>query len=73
MTVGNILKKCYLNGMTQSNALCDLFSNGPISYRVLHNYVIWRLVMDLMPHLPSKYQKTRAKFRSVLLGILIDR
>ncbi len=41
--------------------------------RVLHNYVIWRLVMDLMPHMPPQYEKTRARFRKVLLGIMTDR
>lgn len=41
--------------------------------KVIHNYVIWRLVMDLMPQLPTKYQKTRAEFRRVLLGVLTDR
>ncbi len=41
--------------------------------RVVHNYVIWRLVMDLMPHMPPKYEATRAEFRRVLLGVLTDR
>ena len=29
--------------------------------------------MDLMPQLPKKFQKTRADFRRVLLGVLSDR
>lgn len=41
--------------------------------RVIHNYIIWRLVMDLMPHMPPQYEKTRAEFRRVLLGVLTDR
>jgi membrane metallo-endopeptidase-like protein 1 len=41
--------------------------------RVVHNYIIWRLVMDLMPHMPPQYEKTRAEFRRVLLGVLVDR
>ena len=41
--------------------------------RIIHNYIIWRLVMDLMPHMPPQYEKTRAEFRRVLLGVLTDR
>ena len=41
--------------------------------RVVHNYIIWRLVMDLMPHMPPQYEGTRAEFRRVLLGVLQDR
>ena len=44
-----------------------------IYYRVIYNYVIWKYMLDLMPHLPSKFQKARSKFRAVLLGVLIDR
>lgn len=40
---------------------------------MVHNYVIWRLVMDLMPHMPPQYEATRAEFRRVLLGVLTDR
>ncbi|TRY79395.1 hypothetical protein TCAL_07539 [Tigriopus californicus] len=40
---------------------------------IIHNYVIWRLVMDLMPHMPPEYEDTRAEFRRVLLGVLTDR
>jgi len=29
--------------------------------------------MDLMPHMPPQYEKTRAEFRRVLLGVLTDR
>ena len=42
-------------------------------FRIIHNYVIWRLVMDLMPHLPPQYEATRSEFRRVLLGVLTDR
>ena len=41
--------------------------------KVVHNYIIWRLVMDLMPHMPPQYEGTRAEFRRVLLGVLQDR
>jgi len=41
--------------------------------RIVHDYVIWRLVMDLMPHMPPQYEATRAEFRRVLLGVLTDR
>ena len=41
--------------------------------RIVHNYIIWRLVMDLMPHMPPQYEGTRAEFRRVLLGVLTDR
>jgi len=44
-----------------------------VDKRVLHNYVLWKYMLDLMPHLPSKFQKARTKFRAVLLGVLIDR
>jgi hypothetical protein len=44
-----------------------------LAFRVVHNYVIWRLVMDLMPHMPPQYEKTRAEFRKVLLGVLSER
>ena len=45
----------------------------PFISRVVHNYVLWRLVMDLMPHMPPQYEKTRAEFRKILLGVLTDR
>ena len=46
---------------------------GQTDTRVIHNYIIWRLVMDLMPHMPPQYEKTRADFRKILLGVLTDR
>ena len=46
---------------------------GETDKRIIHNYIIWRLVMDLMPHMPPQYEKTRAEFRRVLLGVLTDR
>ena len=41
--------------------------------RVVQNYALWRLIMDLMPHLPDEYQEKRAEFRKVLLGVLSER
>ena len=41
--------------------------------RVVQNYALWRLIMDLMPHLPEEYQEKRAEFRKVLLGVLSER
>ena len=41
--------------------------------RVLYNYVLWRVVMDLMPYLPPDYQNPRVEFRKVLLGVLAER
>ena len=40
---------------------------------IIYNYVVWRVVMDLMPFLPPPYQIPRAEFRRVLLGVLADR
>lgn len=41
--------------------------------RVVQNYALWRLIMDMMPHLPDEYQEKRAEFRRVLLGVLSER
>ena len=41
--------------------------------RLIYNYIIWRVVMDLVPFLPPQYQVPRAQFRRVLLGVLADR
>ncbi|XP_046994837.1 neprilysin-1-like [Schistocerca americana] len=41
--------------------------------RVIHNYVLWRLVMDIMPHMIDDYQQKRVEFRKILLGILSER
>jgi hypothetical protein len=38
------------------------------NFRIVHDYVIWRLVMDLMPHMPPQYEATRAEFRARLIG-----
>ena len=42
-------------------------------YRVLWNYVLWRLVMDMTQHLNDDYRACRHKFQKVLLGIEADR
>jgi len=41
--------------------------------QVVQNYALWRLIMDVMPHLPEQYQHKRAEFRKVLLGVLSER
>ncbi|XP_012253044.2 neprilysin-1 [Athalia rosae] len=41
--------------------------------RTLHNYVLWRLVMSIMPHMIDDYQQKRVEFRKILLGILSER
>ncbi|CAB3370699.1 Hypothetical predicted protein [Cloeon dipterum] len=41
--------------------------------RVVHNYVLWRLVMNIMPHMIDDYQQKRVDFRKILLGILAER
>lgn len=44
-----------------------------IFYRTLHNYILWRLVMSIMPHMIDEYQQKRVEFRKILLGILSER
>jgi membrane metallo-endopeptidase-like protein 1 len=44
-----------------------------LCYRVIHNYVLWRLVMTIMPHMIDEYQQKRVEFRKILLGILSER
>lgn len=41
--------------------------------RVLHNYLIWRLVMSIMTHMIDDYQRERVEFRKILLGIQSER
>ncbi|ROT81033.1 Membrane metallo-endopeptidase-like 1 [Penaeus vannamei] len=41
--------------------------------RILWNYVMWRLVLEMTPHLSRAYQASRHEFRKVLLGIQSDR
>ncbi|KAI4462306.1 zinc metalloprotease family m13 neprilysin-related [Holotrichia oblita] len=41
--------------------------------RVIHNYVLWRLIMALVPHMIDDYQRERVEFRKILLGILSER
>lgn len=41
--------------------------------RVVHNYVLWRLVMAMVPHMMDDYQRERVQFRKILLGILSER
>ncbi|KAF7992746.1 hypothetical protein HCN44_005090 [Aphidius gifuensis] len=41
--------------------------------RTLHNYILWRFVMSLMPYMIDDYQLKRMEFRKVLLGILSEK
>ncbi|XP_015171080.1 PREDICTED: neprilysin-2-like [Polistes dominula] len=41
--------------------------------RTLHNYIIWRFVMSIMPHMIDEYQQKRTEFRKILSGILSER
>ena len=42
-------------------------------YRTLHNYILWRLVMSIMPHMIDDYQQKRVEYGKILLGILSER
>ncbi|KAG5682753.1 hypothetical protein PVAND_012086 [Polypedilum vanderplanki] len=41
--------------------------------RIIHNYIIWRLVMSIMTHMIDDYQRERVEFRKILLGIQSER
>lgn len=41
--------------------------------RTLHNYIIWRLVMSIAPHMIDEYQQRRIEFRKILIGVLAER
>lgn len=41
--------------------------------RIVHNYIVWRLVMSIMTHMIDDYQRERVEFRKILLGIQSDR
>ncbi|EDW86306.2 uncharacterized protein Dwil_GK15832 [Drosophila willistoni] len=41
--------------------------------QVVHNYMLWRLVMSLMTHMIDEYQRERVEFRKILLGIQSER
>lgn len=41
--------------------------------RVIHNYVLWRLIMPLSSHMMGDYQKERVEFRKILQGVLSER
>lgn len=41
--------------------------------RVVHNYVIWRLVMSIMTHMIDDYERERIEFKKILLGIQSER
>lgn len=41
--------------------------------KVIHNYIIWRLVRNLTPYLAGEYIQKRIDFRKVLLGVSAER
>ncbi|EDV47339.1 neprilysin-1 [Drosophila erecta] len=41
--------------------------------RVVHNYMLWRLVMSLMSHMIDEYQRERVEFSKILMGIQSER
>ncbi|KAG5890126.1 hypothetical protein JTB14_027793 [Gonioctena quinquepunctata] len=41
--------------------------------RIIHNYVLWRLVMTLSSHLIDEYQRERVEFRRILQGVSSER
>ncbi|KAL1137603.1 hypothetical protein AAG570_009299 [Ranatra chinensis] len=41
--------------------------------RVIHNYVLWRLVMTVSSHMIDEYQTKNTEFRRILQGILAER
>lgn len=41
--------------------------------RIIHNYIIWRLVMSIMTHMIDDFQRERVEFRKILLGIQSER
>ncbi|KAL7027734.1 hypothetical protein ACKWTF_005562 [Chironomus riparius] len=41
--------------------------------RIIHNYMMWRLVMSIMTHMIDDYQRERVEFRKILLGIQSER
>ncbi|XP_046678891.1 neprilysin-1-like isoform X2 [Homalodisca vitripennis] len=41
--------------------------------RVIHNYVMWRLVMDIVPHMIDEYQQKHTEFRRIMQGIQSER
>lgn len=43
-------------------------------YRIIHNYIIWRLVQStVLPHMIGDFQYKRLDFKKILLGILSER
>ncbi|KAG8225256.1 hypothetical protein J437_LFUL006488, partial [Ladona fulva] len=65
----------YLSSVLSHTSAPRLDSSEPVvAYAiVVHNYMLWRLVMSLMPHMLDDYQTRRVEFRKILLGILADR
>lgn len=41
--------------------------------RTVHNYVMWRLVYAIIPHMIDEYNRASVDFRRILQGILSER
>lgn len=41
--------------------------------RIIHNYIIWRLVMSVMTHMIDEYQRERIEFKKILMGVQMER
>ncbi|XP_026669288.1 neprilysin-1-like, partial [Ceratina calcarata] len=66
------------NSFTDCNIYLSLkfsviLKRNDFSCRTLHNFILWKLVMSLMPHMIDEYQQKRVEFRKILLGILSER
>ncbi len=42
------------------------------SPRTLQNYMVWRLMMDLVQYMPKSFRKIKEKFDEVFEGIIAD-
>lgn len=41
--------------------------------KIIHNYIIWRLVMSMMTHMIDDYQRERIEFKKILMGVQMER
>lgn len=69
----NSLEKKRLNLIFVGSMNLRNFNPKILYSRTLHNYILWRLVMSIMPHMIDDYQQKRIEFRKILLGILSER
>lgn len=74
-TLGNI--ELQDNESIVSYAMPYLVQMGKIlsetDRRIVHNYIVWRLVMSIMTHMIDDFQRERVEFRKILLGIQSER